>query len=284
VYPEHGWPVRKPQLPRTAIAFAGDLDNRKVSHLLMNQSHGWLLSAESVITGAVCQDESGGVYHCLPALFALYHGVELFLKGATSELTEQYDARSHDLKHLLHDYDKSVTQVARHDLRIKANVLRLIEWDSKCRSGSPKKLPHGSDLRFILDTENRPSWPGVSIRFKDVVDWSREYRRDFSRIRRLLLDVKGFDAFWEEGTFSAMYPDLPLWFFCLGGSVHGRAEPSGPWEHHVRDERDRDWIALEGEAINENNCFIASSGKLPGPTVRLECPHRELSGRLSAVD
>lgn len=266
-----------------AIVFAGDLDSQKQSDLLLNQAHGWLKSAEWITVDARQAEPNGGVCHALPAMFALYHGIELLLKGVTCELTGSYDNVLHDIESLLADYETALKDAGRPELRIESNVQRFIHWDRACRpSGPKKKLPHGSDFRFILDRENKPSWPGVSIRYRDLVDWSREYRRDFARIRWLLFDVKGWGAFWEEGTFASSYPDQPLWFFCVCCRVASNST-SNPWEHRIADTRRRDWIAYEGEAINEFNHFITAVGKLPEPHLRLECSLNELPTRLGQV-
>jgi len=273
-------------LPLDAVVLHGNLDSAKASHLLLGQSHGWLGAAEAIVMRAVAQGGGGGVYHVLPAVFALYHGVELFLKGVTWELRQTYNARTHDLDALLRDYNECLENCGRQGLAIKANIQRLIEWDRRCRrSGQGGRLPHGTDLRFILDTENKPSWPGVSLRFQDVVDWSREYRRDFARIRRLLLDVKGIGHFWEEGTFSREYPDQPLWFFCLRAKRFSKEKDAARRVvHELRDSRGREWTAYEGEAIHEDNFMLVSVGRLPRLAAPIECSLNELPRRLAELD
>lgn len=263
-----------------AVVVASNLDNQKPSSLMLGQSHGWLKSAEWIAVGASATEPHGSVFHALPALFALYHGIELFLKGVTCELAGSYKNNTHDLVELQNDYDTSTTNAQRPELRIKANIKRFIDWDQACRPSRKGNLPRGSDLRFILDHDDKPSWPGVSIGYQDLVDWSREYRRDFARVRRLLFNVKGWSAFWEEGTFASLYPTQPLWFFCFCGGL-GRSSSTSQWQHVLTDTRGRNWVAYEGEAINSGNFFINGVGKTPEPNLRIECALRDLPTKLA---
>lgn len=263
-----------------ATVFSSKLDNKKPSILLLNESHGWLKSAEWIVVGASKYEPNGGVYHALPALFALHHGIELFLKGVTHELTGKFDNKIHDLAELLKDYNTSIRHARRPELLTNSNIQRFIDWDHSCRG---HRRPHGSDFRFILDQDNKPYWPGVSLRYQDLVDWSREYRRDFARVRRLLLNVKGCGAFWEEGTFASLYPDEPLWFFCwrTKGSSHHSYRP---WHNRLTDTKGRNWVTFEGEAIDGENYFLGERvGKLPEPNLRLKCSLRDLRSRLAEV-
>ena len=96
-----------------AVVFSSKLDNKTPSTLLLNQSHGWLKSAEWLVGGASAYEPNGGVYHALPALFALHHGIELFLKGVTHELSGEYKNMVHDLSVLLDEYNRSIKRAKR---------------------------------------------------------------------------------------------------------------------------------------------------------------------------
>ncbi|MFT3788092.1 MAG: hypothetical protein QM770_18285 [Tepidisphaeraceae bacterium] len=268
-----------------SLVFRSGLDDAQPAMILLDQAHGWLVAAESVVMQAVSSARRASIYQALPALFCLYHGVELFLKGVACEVTRKPPTQTHDLERLNREFGIAVSKHPRGDsLAIKANIHRFIDHDKKQsrRSGPKQSSPQGSDFRFVLNSDGHPSWAGIMVRWRDVLDLSREYRRDFSRIRRVLYNVKGFGAFWEEGTFARFYPDDELWFFCICG-IFSSGEVGETGRHGLVDARGRRWVAFEGEAINEDNCFELRMGDMPRPYAHVRSSFNALPNVLATL-